>query len=127
MFNKLGCQVVVVASGNREGGLRWFQEYTCSLPMLLDQDLQLYKYIGIRRLLSVAWDLKVFLGYADAVMGGRVDRLAWPGDDVSVIGGDFICDSTGKLVYVYKSKEQYDRPDVGSLLECLQEICKMQK
>ena len=114
----------MVASGNREGGLRWFKEYGSSLPMLLDQELHLYRQIGIRRVVSVAWDLKVFIGYAEAVVGGRVDRIAWPGDDVTVIGGDFIVDSTGALVYVYKSKEQYDHPEVGDLLDCLQELEK---
>jgi len=109
----------MVASGNRDGGLRWYKEYGSSLPMLLDQELQLYKRIGIQRLLSVAWDLNVFIGYAEKVTAGRVDRIAWPGDDVTVIGGDFICDSQGTLVYVYKSKEQYDRPEVSSLLDCL--------
>ena len=119
--------MVVVASGNREGGLRWFKEYDCSLPLLLDQDMQLYKHIGLQRLVSVAWDLKVFNGYADAVVGGRVDRLAWPGDDVTVIGGDFICDSEGTAVYVYRSKEQYDRPEVTNLLERLEQVSKAPK
>ncbi len=117
----MGCQVVVVASGNREGGLRWFKEYECSLPLLLDQDLRLYQGVGLRRLVSVAWDLKVFLGYADAVVGGRVDRLAWPGDDVTVLGGDVILNTQGEVVYAYKSKEQYDRPQVGDLLSSLEQ------
>ena len=114
----------MVASGNREGGVRWIKEYNCSLPLLLDREQQLYKSIGIRRLLAVAWDLKIFIAYAEAVVGGRVDRIAYPGDDVTVIGGDFICDSTGKLLYKYTSKEQYDRPEVSSLLTCLQAACK---
>ncbi len=118
---------MVVASGNREGGLRWFKEYDCSLPLLLDQDLQLYRHIGLHRLVSVAWDLKVFIGYAEAVVGGRVDRFAWPGDDVTVIGGDFISDSEGTAVYMYRSKEQYDRPDVTNLLECLEQVNKAHK
>ena len=74
--------------------------------------------------MGVAWDLKVFIGYAEAVVSGRVDRIAWPGDDVTVIGGDFIVDSTGALVYVYRSKEQYDRPEVSELLDCLQGLGK---
>lgn len=112
----------MVASGNREGGLRWFKEYDCSLPLLLDQDLRLYQGVGLRRLVGVAWDLKVFIGYAEAVVGGRVDRLAWPGDDVTVLGGDVMLNASGKVVYVYRSKEQYDRPQVSTLLNALEEI-----
>ena len=118
-FERVGCQVVVVASGPREGGLRWIQEYGCSLPLLLDQKLLLYKLFGIRRLIRVAWDLNVFIGYAEAVVKGRVDRMGYPGDDVTVIGGDFIVDSDGKLLYSYPSKEQYDRPEVDNLLSVL--------
>lgn len=125
-FNKLGCQVAVVASGNREGGLRWLKEYKSSLPLLLDEEQLMYMSVGIRRELAVAWDLKIFIAYAEAVVGGRVDRLAYPGDDVTVIGGDIIYNSAGRLVYLYKSKEQYDRPSVGSLLSHLQSVCNTQ-
>ncbi len=115
---------MMVASGNREGGLRWFKEYGSSLPLLLDQDLRLYQGVGLRRLVGVAWNLKVFVGYAEAVVGGRVDRLAWPEDDVTVLGGDVMLDSNGEVVYVYRSKEQYDRPEVSDLLNALGQITK---
>ena len=108
---------MVVASGTRDGGLKWLERYKSTLPLLLDRDLVLYRLFGIRRLLKVAWDLKVFIAYAEAVAGGRVDNIAYEGDDVTVIGGDFIADATGKLIYSYCSKEQYDRPDIDTLLE----------
>lgn len=107
---------MVVASGTREGGLKWLEKYGSPFPLLLDRDLVLYKMFGIRRKLKVAWDLKIFVAYAEAVAGGRVDNIAYSGDDVTVIGGDFIADATGKLVYTHCSKEQYDRPEVDDLL-----------
>lgn len=110
---------MVVASGNQEGGRRWLETYKSPFPLLLDQDLVLYRLFGIRRLLKVAWDLKVFVAYAEAVAGGRVDNIAYTGDDVTVIGGDFIVDTSGKVLYSYRSKEQYDRPKVGDLMEVL--------
>lgn len=111
--------MVVVASGPREGGLKWIKEYGCSLPLLLDRKQLLYKYFGIRRLVCVAFDLKIFIGYAEAVMKGRVDQMGYSGDDVTVIGGDFITGSTGNLLYSYQSEEQYDRPEVDDLLKFL--------
>ena len=98
------------------------QEYGYSLPLMLDQKLLLYKYFGIRRLVRAAWDLKVFIGYAEAAVKGRVDRMGYSGDDVTVIGGDFIADSSGKLAYSYRSKEQYDRPEVDDLLSVIRTI-----
>lgn len=108
---------MVVASGTREGGLQWLETYKSPFPLLLDRDLVLYRSFGIKRLLKAAWDLKVFVAYAGAVAGGRVDNIAYSGDDVTVIGGDFIADVSGKLLYAYRSKEQYDRPEVEELLE----------
>lgn len=114
--------MVVVASGSREGGLEWLKEYGCSLPLLLDRKQILYKHFGIRRCVQAAWDLDVFIGYAEAVVKGRVDRMGYSGDDVTVIGGDFITDSSGKLLYSYRSKEQYDRPEIDDLLSFLRNI-----
>ena len=108
-----------MASGPREGGLRWIKEYSCTLPLLLDRKLLLYKHFGVRRQVEAAWDLNVFIGYAEAVVKGRVDRMGYHGDDVTVIGGDFIADSNGKLLYSYRSREQYDRPEVDELLSFL--------
>lgn len=113
--------MVVVASGPREGGLKWIKEYGCSLPLLLDQKQLLYKYLGVRRLVLVACDINVFIGYAEAAIKGRVDRKGYPGDDVTVIGGNFITDSNGKLLFSYRSKEQYDRPEVDDLLSFLRD------
>ena len=109
----------MVASGAREGGIKWIEEYSCSLPLLLDRKQLLYKYFGMRRLVQAAWDINVFIGYAEAVVKGRVDRMGYSGDDVTVIGGDFITESSGKLVFSYRSKEQYDRPEVDDLLSFL--------
>lgn len=112
---------MVVASGTREGGLKWLERYNSPFPLILDRDLVLYRMFGVRRYLKVAWDLKVFVAYAEAVAGGRVDNIAYSGDDVTVIGGDFIADAGGSILYSYGSKEQYDRPEVGDLLKVLPE------
>ena len=113
--------MVVVASGSREGGLKWIKEYGCSLPLLLDRKQLLYRYFGMRRRVLVAWDINVFMGYAEAVVKGRVDRVGYSGDDVTVIGGNFITNSSGKLLFSYRSKEQYDRPEVDDLLSFLRD------
>lgn len=64
----------------------------------------------------------MFIEYAEKVIGGRVDNLAREGDDVTVIGGDFIADSNGKVLYSYMSREQYDRPEVDDLVTFLRSL-----
>jgi len=90
--------------------------------LLLDCDLVLYRTFGLKRSLKVAWDLDIFVAYAGAVVSGRTDNIAYSGDDVTVIGGDFIVDNSGKLLYSYRSKEQYDRPPVQDLLNILPQM-----
>ena len=119
-FEERGCQVVVVARGSRDGGLRWLEETKLPFPMLTDCDRVLYRHFGLRRLVQIAFNLPLFQSYADAVVdGGRVDRMPYGSDDYTVIGGDFVVDSTGNVMYSHRCKEQYDRPEVATLLNSL--------
>ena len=90
------------------------------LPLMLDQSRKLYLQFGLKRNLSVAFDLAVFIGYAERLASDGDDRMAYDGDDYTTIGGDFVADSSGQVVYSYPSKHQYDRPDVENILQCIQ-------
>ncbi len=112
--------MLVVACGTRESGLLWQKNTGITLPLMLDPTRQFYLQFGLKRGLAVAFDLPVFLGYAERLASGGDDRIAYAGDDLTTIGGDFIVDSSGKVVYAYPSKHQYDRPEVDDLLHSLQ-------
>lgn len=94
-------------------------DFKTPFPLFLDMERILYRNLGLRRSLKASWNLAIFIYYADAVMAGRTDRMAYSGDDLSVMGGDFIVDSSGKLLFAHPSKQQYDRPYVAKLLEAL--------
>ena len=113
--------MVVVACGTRESGLLWMEKNKklISLPLMLDPSRKLYLQFGLKRNLSAAFDLTVFIGYAERLASGGDDRMAYDGDDYSTIGGDFVVESSGKVVYSYPSKHQYDRPDVDTILQCI--------
>ena len=49
-----------------------------------------------------------------------MSHFDYPGTDIAVMRGDFIVDSTGKLLYGHHSKNQYDRPEIETLLKILQ-------
>lgn len=114
--------MIVVACGTRESGLLWRKNSKISLPLMLDQSRQFYLQFGLKRNITVAFELSILIGYAERLASGGDDRMAYPGDDLTTIGGDFIVDSSGKLVYTYPSKHQYDRPDVDSLLASLHSL-----
>ena len=120
-FEQLGCQVAIVDSGTRESGLEWLQKHNVSFPLLLDRDRLFYRQLGLRRFLKTSFCVKTFKCYADECVAGtwRGEEPS-AGSDYAVMGGDFIVDSSGKLLYAYLSTNQFDRPKPETLVEFLQ-------
>ena len=124
-FEQLGCQVVVVCCGTRKNGLTWLQKRSCPFLHLLDPDRVFYRQVGLRRFLKNSACVKTFVRYADQFIAGTfppkgLSHSDYPDTDIAVMGGDFIVDSTGKLLYAHHSKNQYDKPDIETLLKMLQ-------
>jgi len=121
-FEQLGCQVVAVDSGTRESGLEWLQKHSYDFPLLLDRDRVFYRQLGMRRFLRKSFCIKTFQLYAEQIIAGtfRGDNVT-AGSDFAVMGGDFIADSSGRLLYAHLCKNQFDRPDVENLIEFLRQ------
>ena len=119
-FEQLDCQVVVVDSGTRESGLEWLQKHSYNFPLLLDQDRVFYRQLGMRRFLKKSFCMTTFQLYADQIIAGtfRGDDVT-AGSDFAVMGGDFIVDSSGRLLYAHLCKTQFDRPCIETLIEFL--------
>ena len=124
-FEQLECQVVVVCCGTQKNGLTWLQKTGCPFLHLLDPDRVFYRQVGLRRFLKDCACVKTFVRYADEFIAGTwlpkgLSSSDFPGTDIAVMGGNFIVDSTGKLLYAHHSKNQYDRPNIVTLLKLLQ-------
>ena len=48
-----------------------------------------------------------------------MNETAYDGDDATVIGGDFVVDDSGKVLYSYCSQDQFDRPQVKDLIKAI--------
>ena len=124
-LEQLGCQVVVVYCGMQQNSLTWLQKTGCPFLHLLDPDRVFYRQVGLRRFLKDTTCVKTVIQYADQLAGGTfppkgLSHSDYPDTDIAVMGGDFIVDSTGKLLYAHHSKNQYDKPDIETLLKMLQ-------
>ena len=117
-----GCQVVVVAQGLRESGLKWKKDYGLPFQLLLDREMELYRAFGIRRELKLVCTLEIFAFYAAKVVEGQKDNMAYEGDDFAVMGGDFIIRQNGEVAFARTQSGQFDRPEVAELLECLHKL-----
>ena len=124
-LEQLGCQVVAVAYGTQESGVEWSQKHGFHFIHLLDPDRVFYRQVGLRRFLKDSLSIETFKRYADEILAGtwKGEEPYSGGGDWAVMGGDFIADSTGKLLYAYLSKNQFDRPDIETLLKVLQGQC----
>ena len=123
-FKQLGCQVVAVACGTQESGMEWLQKHGYRFSHFLDLDRVFYRQVGLRRFLKDSLCIETFKHYADEILAGTwKGEEPYSGSDWAVMGGDFIVDSTGKLLYAYLSENQFDRPNIETLLKVLQGQC----
>jgi peroxiredoxin len=104
----------------QEKAIAWKKDTKCEFPMLLDADRRLYVALGLKRSVSKVWAISSLVYYAEQKLAGRILLSMLDEDDPHQLGGDFIIDSTGKLVLVYQSKTSTDRPSVHFVLNFLQ-------
>ena len=114
-----------MAYGTQESGVEWLQKHGYHFLHLLDPDRVFYRQVGLRRFLKDSLCIETFKRYADEILAGmwKGEEPYSGGGDWAVMGDDFIVDSTGKLLYAHLSKNQFDRPDIETLLKVLQGQC----
>ena len=88
-------------------------------PVLVDRDRAAYRAWGLRRgsLLTIWGDPRVWRHYARELVHGA--RLRRPGSDTLQLGGDFVVDAAGTVVYSCPQSRD-DRPPVAELVHALE-------
>lgn len=93
----------------------------CPYPVVVDTERTAYRSWGLRRAsFSTVWlDPGVWRQYAGLLRAGA--RLRGMGSDVRQLGGDFLVDRDGRVLYS-RPQRRDDRPPVGRLLRKLEEM-----
>jgi AhpC/TSA antioxidant enzyme len=88
-------------------------------PLLVDRERSAYRAWGLGRgsFLTIWGDPHVWLRYARELAHGG--RLRFPGTDTLQLGGDFVVDPAGTVVYA-RAQRRDDRPPVAALLQALE-------
>ena len=88
-------------------------------PILVDGDRRAYRAWGLERgsVLGVWGDPRVWLRYGRELASGV--RLRRPGADTLQLGGDFVVDPAGTVVYA-RPQRRDDRPPVAELVRALE-------
>lgn len=86
-----------------------------SYPVLSDPGRRLYAAFGLRRKPLVRLMTRSILAtYARGLVSRRWPRL--PRGDLGQLGGDFVLDGNGVVVFAHRSMEADDRPPIEAIL-----------
>ena len=113
---------MVASNGNRDSGLEFIKSSNLTYPLLLDGSRELYRRLGLKRSIKAVWSVPTLKYYAEEKVAEIPPTPALAGDDLHVLGGDFIIDREGKLVYAYPSKTSSDRPIIDMVLKELKSL-----
>lgn len=112
--------VVLVMFTDPENVPEYRERHGAGLPVVIDADRSAYRAFGLGRgSIGRVWGLRAAATYARLLRRGGLGRLARPTEDTLQLGGDFIVDPDGRLVYGYWGAGPDDRPEVEELLDAL--------
>lgn len=73
--------------------------------------------LGLRRSAKRTFIFSIMNRYAASIaMGDPFGKLPYAGDDLVLMAGDYIADSSGKLEYIFNAQHAHDRPSVEEIL-----------
>ena len=118
-FQQHGCKVVLLANGTWRNGVIWRKENPIQFPAYCDPEWTVYRQLGLRRIIGIGATMSNFgMHYAERKMKGLPFPKLYEGDDLLIMGGDFIVKKDGKIVYAFHQTTP-QCPDVQDILSCL--------
>lgn len=117
-FEQAGISISLVTFEHGYWLDRWKELTQIHFPILLDPQKMLYQAFGLQRSIRRTWSLPTLWFYARKLMRG--EKLIATGGDLHQLGGDFILDQHGRVLFAYYSNDPTDRPQINSLLQSIQ-------
>ncbi len=63
------------------------------------------------------WNWRSLMVYVRGIWRGRSLRL--PRTDITQLGGDFVLDNAGRIVFAHRSREPADRPSPSAIVDAV--------
>lgn len=122
LFAARGCSVLVVCQAKPEVLTLYLDRQKWHVPIVSDPDRAVYRAFGLERTGWLTFFRPgVVWGYLRGMLKGYGVRTPYAGEDVRQLGGDFLLDRYGTMVYQYRSADPTDRPAVEALLNVVPE------
>jgi AhpC/TSA antioxidant enzyme len=116
----MGCSILVVAQAKPEVLSRYLSRSGWHVPIVSDPERAAYRAFGLER---TGWGSffrpKVLWGYLRGMLRGYCVKKPYKGEDVLQLGGDFILDRLGRVVFAYPSTDPTDRPGIATIRDSL--------
>lgn len=111
--------VAVITFSAPEMVAAYVEHHQLEIPVLVDSELASYRAYGLERGSALrVWGWRAAKRYAEILWKHRgLGSLAPPTEDTLQLGGDFIVDADGKLLYGFWGEGPDDRPSVTELIE----------
>lgn len=112
-----GVTLLVVSQAQPAVLASFLRRYPKPYPVVGDPTRAAYRAFGLERTgwLTFARPAVVW-GYLRRILTGTRVRLPYRGEDVLQLGGDFLLDLAGRVVFAHRSRTPTDRPPVEALL-----------
>ncbi|XP_005736844.1 prostamide/prostaglandin F synthase-like [Pundamilia nyererei] len=111
-------QVVVISFGCQEGASYWVDQTGCQYDMLLDPSRKMYSAFGLGASLQKVLNFGNMLIYSEYVANDMEfpRELPWIQDDMFQLGGNFVLDEHGRVLFSHRCQSPIDRPSVEDIL-----------
>lgn len=116
----LGAAVILVAYDEPALlGAKMLHEIALPFPLLLDQTREAYARWGMGRTGLTGAMLSPSLNFRYLKLIAKGERFLGFAPDMFQLGGDFLVDKQGTLVFAHRMRNNGDRADTGMLLDRL--------
>jgi hypothetical protein len=116
-FDRRGVSVVIISFAEPTTLVPYQEQHRWPFTILADPERQVYRAFELKRF---SW-FRVFsppvLKLYFKLWRRGLRQEAYGGEDIYQSGGDFLLDSTGSVLYAYRSRSPADRPTPEKLLQ----------
>ncbi|KAI1895704.1 hypothetical protein AGOR_G00108980 [Albula goreensis] len=118
MLDAQSVRVLVISFGSQEGAQYWLQDTDCKYDMLLDPERKIYSWFGLGTSVTKVLSFENMLLYSEYIISNHTfpQAPAFIKDDMFQLGGDFVLDEDGRVIFSHCCKSPVDRPVVSEML-----------
>jgi peroxiredoxin len=121
---QLQCHVIIVAPGERKGSELFNADVPTPFEIYLDtsESKKVYQNYGLKRSVKKMFGSHAWPLVAEFLLNGGITGKAYEGikDEPLQMGGDYVLDSSGEILYSNVSRNVFDRPKVPNVMTLLQ-------